>query len=83
MQSQPQVGGHKSSACGSQLCFGMFQGLLLAGFNQEDAEAAAAWMEEMEPGFRVSHATDGMMNDTLAEVLYDPDTQVCIAGIQR
>lgn len=40
-------------------------------------------MEEMEPGFRVNHATDDMMGEVLAEALYDPDTQVhpdqCVA----
>lgn len=57
--------------------FCALQGVLLAGFSEGDAVAAAAWMQEMEPGFRVSHSTDDMMNELLATALYDSDTQVC------
>lgn len=55
----------------------LFQGVLLAGFSEKDAIAASGWMQEMEPGFRVSHSTDDMMNELLATALYDSDTQVC------
>lgn len=50
---------------------------MLAGFSQSDASAAASWMREMEPDFRVSHVTDEMMRDLLSTALYDPETQVC------
>ncbi len=33
-------------------------------------------MQEMEPGFNVSHVVDDMMGDTLGCALYNPDSQV-------
>jgi hypothetical protein len=50
--------------------------MLLAGFNEDDSRKATNWMHEMEPDFKVSHVVDGMVNEPLADALYDPDSQV-------
>lgn len=57
------------------------QGVLLAGFNQEDSRKAVEWMQEMEPGFKVSHVVDGLVADTLGDALYHPDSQVLLVTL--
>eukprot|EP00892_Ulva_mutabilis_P009661 jgi/Ulvmu1/7067/UM033_0127.1 len=51
------------------------RGVLLAGFSEQDAKAAAEWMREMEPDFRINHVTDDMMGELLSTALYDPNNQ--------
>ncbi len=44
-----------------------------------DSEKVTAWMQEMEPGFNVSHVVDDMIDDTLGSPLYNPDSQVSLS----
>lgn len=52
------------------------QGIVLAGFNEEDSKKTTGWMQEMEADFKVSHVVDDMMAEPLGEALYNPDSQV-------
>lgn len=54
------------------------QGILLAGFNEEDSKKTIEWMQEMEEDFNVSHIVDNMVNEPLGEALYNPDSQVLL-----
>lgn len=47
--------------------------MLLIGFSKKDGEAVAAWMEQMEAGFAVSHCTEDMLNGTVFDALRQGD----------
>ena len=47
----------------------MMQGMLLIGFSEEYGEIVKKWMEQMEPGFPVSHCTAVMLDGTVQQAV--------------
>lgn len=49
------------------------QGALLVGFSKEDGDAVSAWLQQMEPGFLLSHCTPDMLKGTVQDAVYGED----------
>ena len=47
----------------------MLQGMLLVGFSKEHGTAASKWLQEMEPGFRVSYCTADVLAGTVQQAV--------------
>ena len=45
------------------------QGMLLVGFAPADSAAVEAWMQQMEPGFAVSHCTGHLLDGTVQQAI--------------
>ncbi len=47
--------------------------MLLVGFSKADGDTVAAWMQQMEPEFSVSHCTRDMLKGTVQEAVCQGD----------